>query len=499
MKKILSLILLCTSAYALQAQFDAFHYNDDLSLTADSTARQMSKAMKILSEFRLQLYTQTEWQRADTSGKNSSGQLGIDGVGSFQGGTFPAAANNRFLQRRTRFKLSFEHRNSKDLKILEFAFQLEAYNYNNGLAAPSSLVKEAYGRLIDPWIGWFSFQGGIFNRPFGYETPSNPAFAESPEFARVNQTMLPNEAELGAGIIIESPSKFEKVYLRLDAFAVNGVGVGVGAQSGAYTGRKDFIGRIKVGKMWNVGSATKVGFNATASYYNGGVLQTTNNVYVLEKNTAGNMVYTNIGSPSGNFSNPGGKLTTFTREYYGGHLEFKADYPLGITTLRGEFMAGVQPGTQNSSLAPTGLELNYFPAAADLYIRRFAGGSALLTQSFKQRAGKHLIMHDITLKYDVYNPQTLLTGPQLNNTVNSYAITDIKYTTIGFGYSIVPYNWFKLMVWYDWVINENTNVPGYYTDFKKDNVLTIRAQFYLDSWWFNPKSKYKDNLMLKKY
>lgn len=494
MKKLLLFAFLCLVVSAsVQAQFDAFRFNDDLSLTPDSTVRHMSKVLKILSELRFQAYTQTEWQHADTSGKNSSGPLGIDGVGSFQGGTFPAAADNRFLERRTRFKISFEHKNAKDLKILEFAFQLEAFNYNNGAAAPSVLVKEFYGRLIDPWTGWVSFQGGIFNRPFGYETPSNPAFAESPEFARVNQTMLPNEAELGAGIIVESPAKFENAYLRLDAFMVNGVGIGVGAQSGAYMGRKDFIGRLKAGKMWNVKSDVKVGLNGSVSYYNGGVLQTTGNVYALSKDATGDLVYTNIAHVDGILHH------SYTREYYGAHLEVKADYPLGITTLRGEFMSGVQPGSQNSSLAPVGLELNYFPAAVDLYIRRFAGGSALVTQSFKQRVKNHLIMHDITFKYDVYDPQTQLSGMQLNAAQNSFAITDIKYTTLGFGYSIIPYNWFKLMIWYDWVINEKTNVQGYTTDFKKDNVLTIRTQFYIDSWWFNAKSKYKDNLMLKKY
>ena len=493
MKKIIPFLLLCMVVSVVDAQFEGFHFNDDLTIMSpDSTAKQMSKVMKILSEFRFQSYIQTEWQRADTSGKSSSGPLGIDGVGSYQGGTFPAAANNRFLERRTRFKLSFEHKNKRDLKILEFAVQLEAFNYSNGGSAPSSLVKEAYGRIIDPWTGWFSVQGGIFNRPFGYETPSNPAFAESPEFARVNQTMLPNEAELGEGIIIESPAKFEKAYVRLDAFVVNGVGIGVGAQSGTYQSRKDFVGRIKAGKMWKVGE-TKLGLNATASYYNGGVLQTTNFAYALTRDAGGNMVYTNIANPDGVLHH------TYTREYYGAHLELKADYPLGITTLRGEFMSGVQPGSQNSTLAPTGLELNYPPAATDLYIRRFAGGSFLFTQSFKQKVKNHMIMHDISFKYDMYDPQTQLKGSQLNIMQYSYAITDIKYTTLGFGYSIVPYNWFKLMIWYDWVINESTNIPGYYGDFKKDNVLTIRTQFYIDSWWFNAKSKYADNLMLKKY
>lgn len=492
MKKYL-LLLFSTCALSATAQFEGFHYNDDLSLMGpDTVARNMSKVMKILSEFRFQSYVQVEWQRADTSGKNSTGPLGIDGVGSYQGGTFPAAANNRFLLRRSRFKLSFEHKNKRDLKILEFAVQLEAFNYSNGVAAPSSLVKEFYGRIIDPWVGWFSFQGGVFNRPFGYETPSSPTFSESPEFARVNQTMLPNEAELGAEFIVESPAKFEKAYFRFDAAVVNGVGVGVGAQSGAYADRKDFILRLKAGKMFETGRA-KIGLNGSLSYYNGGVLQTTPYVFKLVPDSTGTLLYTNISNSNGVLKN------SYTREYFGAHLELKADYSIGTTTIRGEFMAGVQPGTQNSTLAPSGVELNYPPPQQDLYIRNFAGGSVLIDQAFKIKVKNYVLMQDITLKYDVYDPQTKLSGSQLNVVQYPFAISDIKYQTFGFGYTITPYNWFKLMIWYDWVINENTNVPGYLTDFKKDNVLTIRTQFYIDSWWFNPKSKYKDNLMLKKY
>ena len=166
---------------------------------------------------------------------------------------------------------------------------------------------------------------------------------------------------------------------------VNGVGVGVGAQSGAYTSRKDFIGRIKAGKMWNLNDKVKLGLNGSVSYYNGGVLQTTTHAYALAPDNTGKLVYTDIAHADGVLHH------TYAREYYGAHLEMKADYPVGITTLRGEFMSGVQPGSQNSSLAPVGLELNYPPAAVDLYIRRFAGGSVLLTQSFKQKVKNHLM------------------------------------------------------------------------------------------------------------
>ena len=108
-------------------------------------------------------------------------------------------------------------------------------------------------------------------------------------------------------------------------------------------------------------------------------------------------------------------------------------------------------------------------------------------------------MHDITIKYDWYDPQSQVSGKDLTPNLG-FSVTDMKYATLGFGYSFIPYNYFKLMIWYDYVMNENTSLPNWTGDYKKDNILTIRTQFYIDSWWFNAeKSKYRDNLMQKKY
>ena len=484
MKKILTILLLIFSVgFTGYAQIDGLGFNDDLTIVQpDTSAKSTNKLLNILREFRFQAYVQSEWQKADTTGKVASGPTGSNNVGTYHGGTFPATANNRFLLRRGRFKFSFEHKNAKDLKILDFAFQFDA-------SGTGFNVKDFYGRLIDPWIGWFSLQGGIFLRPFGFETPASPAFHESPEFSAVNQAIMPNEVELGEALIIESPAKFQTVYLRLDATLVNGQGIGVGTQTGTYQSRKDFIGRIKVGKMWNVGSA-KLGFNASASYYNGGVLQTTNFVSQLQKDSTGLLVYVNIATPAGV------GLKSYKREYYGAHLELKADYPLGITTFRGEFIAGQQPGGATSSSVPTG-PTNGAPVS-DLYLRKFNGAMFYLTQSFKIKIKSHIMMNDITVKYDWYDPQAQVSGKDLV-IPNGFSATDLKYSTVGIGYSFIPYNWFKLMIWYDLVMNENSQIPGFTTDYKKDNILTIRTQFYIDTWWFNAKSKYKDNLMLKKY
>jgi hypothetical protein len=447
-----------------------------------------------MREFRIQAYMQTEWQKADTTGKVPYGPTGYNGVGTYQGGTFSPTANNRFLLRRGRLKLSFEHKNKQDLRILDFAFQFDA-------TERAFTVKDFYGRLIDPWIGWFGLQGGIFLRPFGFESPANPAFFESPEFARVNQTLLPNECELGEAIVIESPAKFEKFYFRADASIVNGDGIGNGPgsgnfQTGTYQSRRDFIGRVKIGKMWEM-NGSKFGFNGGFSYYNGAVLQTTGNIFALQKDSAtGLLGYTNIGTQAGILK------TNYKRQYFDEYLELKSDYPAGITTLRAEVITGMQPGTATGSTIPLGV--NNDAPVNDLYLRHFNGGAVNFTQAFKAKVKSHTIMQDLTVKFDWYNPQSQIKGKNLVDTGSlirlGLSTTDMTYYTIGFGYSIIPYNWFKLMIWYDYVINQNTNLAYWQTDYKKDNVLTIRTQFYIDSWWFNSqKGKYKDNLMMKRY
>jgi hypothetical protein len=285
----------------------------------------------------------------------------------------------------------------------------------------------------------------------------------------------------------------------MDASLVNGDGVGVGAQTGAYQSRKDFIGRIKMGKMWRVGN-TKLGLNGTASMYEGWVLQPTNDVYVLADTTYNGkktLYYDDIGKAA----NVG--KTEFKRQYYGCSLEFKADYGIGITTLRGEFIGGMQPGQLNSTQVPLGSGNSPPANNGALYLRQFDGAIFNFTQSFRNKLKSHTMMHDITLKYDFYDPLTRVRGSNLYQDLG-FTATDVLFSDIGIGYSFIPYNWFKLMVWYDIVKNENTTLPSFNPQIPitlnaKENVLTIRTQFYIDTWWFNSKGKYVDNLMAKNW
>lgn len=110
----------------------------------------------------------------------------------------------------------------------------------------------------------------------------------------------------------------------------------------------------------------------------------------------------------------------------------------------------------------------------------------------------HVMYHDLTFKFDFYNPNTSVKQIDLT-TSNHFNATDVEYSTFGFGYSFIPYNWFKLMIWYDHVVNASTGITGFRSDYGKDDVLTIRTQFYIDTKWFGSKSKYTDNLMQKQY
>ena len=487
MKKLLPVILLFCAVIS-----KAQSYSSD-SARIEEHFRKTDHILNILREFRFQAYIQPEWQRADTAGAS--------GV---QGGNFPGAANNRFILRRGRVKLSWQHeivnKHGDSIKVGEFAFQFDASE--KGFNA----LKDFYGRIIDPWTGWFSIQAGITVRPFGWESPASPMSFESPEFARMNQTIMPNECELGETFIIESPRTFKPVYLRLDAGIVNGEGIGntgtgqSGVSTGAYQSAKDFVGRIMIGKVFKLNADTKIKLNASGSYYYGSVLQTTNNVFEVVKNSVTGLdSFKNVTIGTSDTSGRG--KTDYHRQYYGAHLQIDFDYKLSAnasatTAIRGEFIGGQQPGQSSSSTVPLGA--GTASPSADLFIRKFQGYIVTFTQGFHYKAGKQQMHSDLTFKVDSYDPNTQIKGTAITSGAK-FSTTDLAYTTLSGGFTITPVPYFKLMLWYDHPINESSGLSGWSGDYKKDNVITLRTQFSLDSWWFDKKSTTNSNLISRTY
>lgn len=92
--------------------------------------------------------------------------------------------------------------------------------------------------------------------------------------------------------------------------------------------------------------------------------------------------------------------------------------------------------------------------------------------------------HDFVFKYDWYDPNAQIAGKDLSTAFDARdSRADVRYQSFEVAYIFRPYDWFKLMIHYDIVKNEKTNIAGYNRDLK-DNVLTIRTQFTFDSNWF---------------
>lgn len=423
-------------------------------ITADSVNRRvdhLEKFLNILRDFRISSYIQPQFQLTDTNG-----------VASYNGGDFPTHARNRFILRRARLKVQFDHNHQKKgFKIIETAFQFD-------ITEKGFTVRDLYGKVIDPWTGWIGLQGGIFNRPFGFDVGYSSGVRETPERGRMSQILFKDERDLGMALVIESPSTFKLMHIRLDAAMVNGTG----PFDKEMDNRKDFIGSIEAGKTF--GKFTKFSISGGLSYYNGAVVQTTPFVYHMVKDNEGKLVYSQTVDSAG----IGRKY--YKREYFGADMQLSADYKIGTTTLRGEFIMGTQPGMAGTSL-PT------ISTGNDIYMRRFNGAYFYFIQTLKHPVKNHTMYHDFVFRFDWYDPNTQAKGMQLataNDTREGKA--DVKYNTYTMAYLFRPYEWFKLMLSYEVVKNETTALKGFTHDLR-DNVLTIRTQFTFDTNWFVKK------------
>ena len=81
-----------------------------------------------------------------------------------------------------------------------------------------------------------------------------------------------------------------------------------------------------------------------------------------------------------------------------------------------------------------------------------------------------------SIKYDWYDPNTKVTGSDIGKAGSNLTAANIKYSTFGFGYIYYITENAKLVLWYDRITNEKTQLAGYAGDVK-DDVFTCRLQF----------------------
>lgn len=406
--------------------------------TLQKTLDNILSDIKVMKRLKFSGYIQANVQFADSAG-----------IASFAGGNFNANTDKRFAIRRTRFKVTYEN------GLSQFVFQLDANERE-------VRTKDAYAKFTEPWAHAFSATIGITDFPFGFEAPTSSSSLESPERGRMSQILMPGESDLGAYLTFQLPKTSRLNFLKIDAGMFNGTG----GKAGDFDYKKDFVGRIRIDK---VSKSEKFKYGFGVSYFDGGWRQGTSNVYSMEKDSAGTMAFL-LDKDTANY----GAISK--RNYMGADIQLSYDFPFGLTTLRGEFIQGSQPGGSGNSSSIASVTVQ---PTTDNYDRNFNGAYFYFIQDIFQTKNQ------LVVKYDWFDPNIEVEGDNIGKSVlpfkgTSYAKTgraDLKYTTLGIGW---VYRWnsnLKITAYYDMVTNETSKNVALMSKDLSDNVFTLRFQY----------------------
>lgn len=374
-------------------------------------------------------YLQTQYQRAQSAG-----------ISSFSGGDFSKNSRDRFMVRRGRLKID------RADKYSSIVFQIDATQ--NGLA-----LMDAFIQLHQPDSKALLFTAGLFNRPFGHSIVYSSGYRDFPERARVFQTLMPRERDLGAMVTFRPDNKIFH-FLTAELAVINGSGYA----ARDYDSKKDFVGNL--GFKFDSLANKKLHLGFGGSFYKGSVRSDTESYY---SSTASGFVKN---------TDPGNVGWNAKRNYYGGNLQLQYDNTFGTTLFKAEYIAGTQPGVASSTSIAGPLATQSFAAqpATDLYLRPFAGYYLWLTQRIAKSKFTAL------LAYDAYDPNTDVKEAEIGATASNTTAADIKFNTLGYGMTCQINGRMKLTVYNEHVVNDETQLPAYLEDLK-DDVFTMRLQY----------------------
>jgi hypothetical protein len=433
LKKILPLlavtILFCQ---LLQAQ-----YLMDLIDTSQNMGKNMLDLYNRYDHLKLSGYIQPQFQLAQTKGELS-----------YAGGNFAANSNSRFMLRRARVMINYSNFPKEgNGPSYQFVFQIDATERGVN-------VRDVWGQVLENKYKMFAFTIGLFARPISYEVNLSSAFRESPERGRMSQILMNTERDLGAMVTFEPRKSTSKLnFLRVDVGVFNGPGLPAPVED--YDSHKDIISRIVIKPQ---PLTKKITLGGSAGIYYGGLTQNTKYAYNAEtvagiKTFVVDSAVTNVGMVA-------------PRKYYGADMQLTINNRVGSTQFRGEFLGGSQTASSTSTQTPGAA----FTGTQGYYVRNFNGAYFY----FLQNLGS--LKHQVIIKYDWYDPNTFVKTTEIGAVGSNFNAADIKYQTLGVGYIYYMNLNIKSVLYYDFVYNEITSLPGY-TANVKDNVLTLRIQF----------------------
>lgn len=419
----------------IQAKGQRYLSDIDSSFFIHDTVRPVIKRFENL---RITGYIQPQYQAASS-----------EGAPSYSGGNFSTYSNSRFMLRRARVKTDYILPSEKKYPVALFSFQIDA-------TERGVVVRDMFLKLFETRRNLFSMTAGLFARPFGYEVNLSSAFRETPERGRMSQILMPTERDLGVMISHEPQDKKHSTSrFKFDIGLFNGQGL---TGSTDFDSRKDLISRVFV----KPDTRKKVEITGGLSLLRGGWRNGTKYIYETGKLSGGQNGFV-VDSSETNL----GK--TAPRRYYGADIQVKWKHGWGETEWRAEYWTGTQPGTAATTFNPGSLPSeNGVPLPT--YIRKFDGVFLLFLQNIVNRNNQFM------LKYDWYDPNTKVKAAQIGAVGSNLTKADIKFSTVGIGFSRQLNSQTRLILYYDIVTNEKTAMNGYQQDIS-DNILTCRLHF----------------------
>ena len=428
--------MLLLSASVLLCQLIYAQYLMDMVDTTKDMGKGILAMYNRLDRIRLSGYIQPQFQVAESKGAKG-----------FAGGDFAPFSSSRFMLRRSRVR--FDYINfPKTLRgpSLQFVFQFDATERGVN-------VRDVWGRVFENKFQLFSYTMGLFARPFSYELNLSSGERESPERGRMSQILMKTERDIGAMISFDPRKKTSPLkFLKVDLGIFNGPGL---SSTTDYDSHKDIIGRIII-KPQLVSKRVTLGGALSVLY--GGLTQNTKYIYTTQ-NIGGikNFIVDSSSTNPGNIA---------PRRYFGADFQLKIKNKVGFTELRAEIITGKQSASLTSSETPGAL----FTGSEGYYVRNFNGAYFY----FLQHLGS--THHQIGVKYDWYDPNTDVSNNEIGGPGSAINASNIKYSTLGFGYIYYVNENLKLVCWYDRITNEKTLLAGFTGDIK-DDVFTCRLQF----------------------
>jgi hypothetical protein len=415
--------------YNYTAKAQRYLSDYDSSLFIRDTVRTVIRRMENLS---FSGYIQPQFQVAESKG-----------APSYNGGNFSEFSDNRFMLRRARIKVDYQipSKNGK-LPLAVFTYQLDA-------TERGANTRDMFVRVFEPAKQNLSLAMGLFARPFGYEVNLSSSSRETPERGRASQILMPSERDLGAMITWDPQTWKKKSPFKLDAGVFNGQGLSSTTEFDSF---KDLISRLTIkpqslSKQWTVSGGLSLLY--------GGWREATK--YKYEMGTGNGLNLFNVDS---NTNNIGQKAP---RHYYGADAQLAHKHGWGRTELRGEYWRGKQSGTAGTTVNPGVLPVT------PTYIRAFDAAFFYILQNIVNSK------NELMVKLDWYDPNTKVSEQQIGKTGTNLTAADVKFTTLGLGFTRYINANLKMLGYYEIVKNEKTGLAGFTNDLK-DNLFTFRIQ-----------------------